>query len=290
MALATSESPPLDFAPIPPPVHHEPLRIADDVFLIRQLEGEGTQPVCVAVNSLVIAGDEPVIVDTGARNNRDHWLEDVFAIVEPRDVRWIFISHDDVDHLGNLEPVLRMCVNATLVVNWLTVQRTAAEFNLPLSRMRWVDDGEHFRAGERTLVALRPPTFDSPTTRGLFDTKSRVYWSSDSFGAMLPHFVDRASDLPSQAFQMGVAGFNRTLSPWVALADPRKFADSVHAVRTLEARCIASCHAPVIDASELDPVFSVMEQLPSTPALPLPGQEQLEVMLEAIAHGTAASH
>ena len=59
------------------------------------------------LNSMVIRGAEPVIVDTGTPANRRQWLEDVFAIVEPEDVRWIFLSHDDVDHSGNLDEVLR---------------------------------------------------------------------------------------------------------------------------------------------------------------------------------------
>lgn len=286
MALATPDAG-IDLTPIPPPVHHEPLRIADDVFLIRQLEGEGTQPMCLAVNSLVIAGDEPVIVDTGAKSNRERWLEDVFSIVRPRDVRWIFISHDDVDHLGNLAPVLERCTNATLLVNWLTVQRTAAEIRLPLKRMRWIDDGDHFEAGNRMLVALRPPTFDSPTTRGLFDTRSRVYWATDSFGALVPHHVDAAADLSLEAFQTGFTWFNRTMAPWVAIADERKFGDSVKAVRALDAACIATCHGPVIRREETETAFTLMERMPTVPAMPLRGQAQLEAMIEAVTHEAA---
>lgn len=278
MALATPDAP-IDLSPVPPAVHHEPLRIADDVFMIRQLEGEGTQPMCLAINSLVIAGEEPVIVDTGAKNNRERWLEDVFSIVPPHEVRWIFISHDDVDHIGNLAPVLQRCRNATLVVNWLTVQRTAAEMRLPMNRMRWIDDGDHFDAGDRTLVALRPPTFDSPTTRGLYDTKTRVYWATDSFGALVPHHVDAAADLPLEAFQSGFSWFNRTMAPWVALAEQRKFGDSVKAVRALDAACIATCHGPVIAQGEMETAFTLMERMPSVPAMPLPGQAQLEAIV-----------
>lgn len=279
----------LDLAPLPPAVHHEPLRLADDVFLIRQLEGEGTRPMCVYCNSLVIAGKESVIVDTGAVNNRDRWLDDVFSIVAPHAVRWVFISHDDQDHLGNLELVIERCPNATLVLDWLMVQRTMSQYRLPLNRMRWVNAGDHFVTGDRTLVALQPPTYDAPATRGLFDTKSRIYWSSDSFGALVPHHVDHASDLPLEGFQMGLAGFNRLMAPWVAMADHRKFADSVHAVRTLDASCIAGAHGPAIGAHELEPVFAVMEQLPSMPPMPVPGQEQLEELLQAMEHGTAAT-
>jgi flavorubredoxin len=46
---------------------------------------------------MVIRGRQPVIVDTGAPVHRAQWLEKVFSVVEPEDVRWIFLSHDDGD-------------------------------------------------------------------------------------------------------------------------------------------------------------------------------------------------
>ena len=38
----------------------------------------------VYLNSLLILGSEPLIVDTGTIANRDQWLKDVFSLVEPR--------------------------------------------------------------------------------------------------------------------------------------------------------------------------------------------------------------
>lgn len=277
-----------DLTPLPPPVHHGPLRVAEDVFLIRALEGEGVKPMCVYGNSLVIAGEEPVIVDTGALGNRQRWLDDVFSIVEPGDVRWVFISHDDHDHLGNIEPVMANCPNATLVLDWLMVQRTSSLYRLPLTRMRWINAGDHFTVGDRTLVALQPPTYDAPATRGLFDTKSRVYWASNSFGTLVPNHVDHASDLSRTEFEFGLSGFNRLMAPWVAVADPRKFADSVRSVGALDASCIASAHGPAIRKPELETALSVMERLPGMPAMPIPGQAQLEAMLDAMEHGVRA--
>ena len=62
-------------------------------------------PVC----SMVIRGAEPVIVDTGAPVHRESWLDQVLSLVDPQDVRWIFLSHDDTDHLGNLNEMLELC-------------------------------------------------------------------------------------------------------------------------------------------------------------------------------------
>ena len=39
----------------------------------------------------------------------------------------------------------------------------------PFERMRWIDPGGSFDAGDRTLHLFKPPVFDGPTTRGLFD-------------------------------------------------------------------------------------------------------------------------
>ena len=88
----------MTFAPLAPTVHFEPLEIAPETFLIQQVQPACGQPLFVYINSLVIRGQEPVIVDTGTPANRKQWLEDVFSLVEPADVRWIYLSHDDVDH------------------------------------------------------------------------------------------------------------------------------------------------------------------------------------------------
>ncbi|MBI5967166.1 MAG: MBL fold metallo-hydrolase, partial [Deltaproteobacteria bacterium] len=109
------------FEPPAPFAHHAPQLVAPDTYVIRQLTGEGTPaPMNVYVNSLVINGREPVIVDTGTVSNREGWMRDVFSIVDPKDVRWIYLSHDDPDHTGNLRQALAACPNATLVTNWFT--------------------------------------------------------------------------------------------------------------------------------------------------------------------------
>jgi flavorubredoxin len=95
-------------------------------------------------------------------------------------VRWVFLTHDDHDHAGNLRQVMDACPNAMLVTTWFSMGRYAIDsedFWMPFDRVRWVRDGESFQAGDRTLVAVYLPFFDNPTTRGLLDTTTRVYWS-----------------------------------------------------------------------------------------------------------------
>jgi uncharacterized membrane protein YdfJ with MMPL/SSD domain len=65
--------------PIPPTVHRAPLQVAEDTFIIQSTVGEGIATMSVSVNSLVIRGAEPIVIDTGGRNNRANWLTDVFS-------------------------------------------------------------------------------------------------------------------------------------------------------------------------------------------------------------------
>src|SRR6185312_8868806 len=109
------------FAPVVPSIEVPPTRIAPDTFVIHQVQPALGQPLFVYLNSMVILGKEPVIVDTGTPANREKWLKDAFSLVEPKDVRWVFVSHDDVDHAGNLVEVMTACPNATLVCNWAMV-------------------------------------------------------------------------------------------------------------------------------------------------------------------------
>jgi len=81
----------------------EPYQIAEETFVIPwALEAPpvGHFPM----NSMVIRGAEPVLVDTGAPAVRPQWLEAAWSVVDPIDVRWVFLTHDDRDHSGNLLP------------------------------------------------------------------------------------------------------------------------------------------------------------------------------------------
>src|SRR3990172_8385177 len=213
----------MTFEPVKPAVHHPPLKVADDTWLIQQMQEAAIGPLFVYLHSLVIKGPEPIIVDTGTPANRDQRMKDVFSIVDPGDVRWIFLSHDDVDHAGNLAQVMEACPNATLVVTWFLTERHGCDFHFPLDRMRWVNDGDSWRAGDRTPTPLTPPLFYSPVTRGLYDDRTGVYLAVDSFATPLPGPMNDITQLDAAAWQGGVEMFNRLNSPWFKLLDPDKY-------------------------------------------------------------------
>ena len=275
------------YAPIAPTTYVPPTEIAPDTFLIHSVQEALGQPLFVYLNSMVIRGREPVIVDTGTIANREQWLKDAFSLVDPKDVRWVFLSHDDVDHAGNLNEVMCACPNATLVCNWAMVERHTNCFSFPLERCRWVMHEESFDAGDRTLHALRPPLYDSPTTRGLFDPTTGVYWAADTFATPLPDPQMAVADLDPEFWQFGMTLFAYgALCPWLSLVDPDKFGRYVDGVQALDIKTIAGCHTPVIEGPCIVSAFGHVRQLPAVEPPPLPDQSILDQIIAATSQPT----
>jgi flavorubredoxin len=263
---------------IPETLPTRPHPVASDTRLVPTLAVEPSGAF-IGVHSLVIRGAEPTLVDTGAGLVRDSWSEQVFSLVEPEDVRWVVLSHDDHDHLGNLDLVLDRCPNATLVASFAITSRLSGDIELPLERMRWLDVGESLDLGDRTLTAVRPPMFDSPATRGFFDSSSRVLWAADSFGALVPGDVHEAADVPSDLWEQSFASLNSWNTPWLEWVDADRFAAHVAVTQALAPSAIASAHGPVLRDSMIDDAFARTLDLAGQPPVPMPGSELLDVIV-----------
>jgi flavorubredoxin len=258
-----------------------PYRVAPDTWVVPELFPAGPDAF-VPINSAVIAGAEPVVVDTGTALNRDRWLDAVGSIVDFADVRWVFLSHDDHDHTGNLAEVMELAPQATLVTTWFSLERLAGDMRFPLERVRWVRDGETFDAGDRTFVAARPPIFDAPTTRGLFDPTTGVYWAGDAFASLVPSPVTHADDMPRPMWEETFLQLNRLVSPWHTYVDAGKYCALVDSVARLGVRTVIGGHGPALAGEILAAGFDLLRRLPTLDEAVEPGQADLEAMLAQV--------
>ena len=64
--------------------------------------GAGLLPV----NAFVIKAKEPVLVDTGMGIDSDEFMEAFKSVIDPQDLKWVWLTHDDADHTGNLQKIL----------------------------------------------------------------------------------------------------------------------------------------------------------------------------------------
>ncbi len=276
---------------IPPTLPTAAQPIARDTWLIPTLAAEPSG-LYFAAHSLVIRGEQPVIVDTGCSLVSEAWQQQAFSVVEPADVRWIFLSHDDHDHIGNLPAVLEQCPNATLVCNFSMVARLSGDVELPLERMRWLDAGQSLDVGDRTLTAVRPPMFDSPATRGLYDGSTRLLWAVDSFGTFFPGEVYEAAEIPAEVYEAAeipaevydgsFAVLNSWNTPWMEWLDAERFAAHVRATASLPLDVVASAHGPVLRGGQIADAFRRTLDLVGQPVPPTPGQDVLEQLVATL--------
>ncbi|WP_219415844.1 MBL fold metallo-hydrolase [Pseudonocardia nigra] len=266
----------------------QPVRICRDTWAITQLE-QAPPLGSIFLNSAVVMAREPVVIDTGTAVNRESWLAQLGSLVDPADVRWIFISHDDVDHTGNLVPLLELCPRATVLTSWFAVGRMLVEqgLALPMDRVRFVNDGDAVDVGDRVLRAVLPPVYDNPTTRGLFDPATGFYWGADSFASPVPEFLPEADDLPGEHWREGFLALQRMLSPWHTLLDHHRYGAAVDRVQSLPITVAAGAHGPLVRGERIADAFRMFRELPHTGALAPFTQSDLEHWMAAAATTTA---
>jgi flavorubredoxin len=257
-----------------------PQLVAPDTYLVPNLVS--AQPgTFVFVNSMVILAEQPVIVDTGAPLFAQRWLDTVTSIVDPGDVRWVFLSHDDGDHIGNLAEILALAPNATVVTNFFSNERVRIDHpgTMPIGRQVWLDHGAALDVGDRKLHLFKPPIFDGPTTRGLFDDRTGVMWAVDAFAALTTGAVYDAADLPPDLYDDSFALFNSLVAPWHQWLDPGTYRRHVDAIEALAPTTIASAHGPILRRAFIADAFDRVRAMAGQPIVPPPGQETLDALI-----------
>jgi metallo-beta-lactamase superfamily protein len=234
------------------------------------------------VNAFVIHAAQPVVVDTGLGLPDRDFVASIAEVIDPADVRWIWLTHPDRDHTGGLFALLDAAPQARLVTTFVGAGIMSTERPLPMNRIYLLNPGQSLDAGDRSLTGFRPPLFDNPATVGILDTSTGVCFSSDCFGAPLPTSAmataeDAAAASPDdlRTAQLLWASVD---SPWVHAVDPAKYAASFGPLRDFGPAAVLSTHLPpVIEGSAA--LFATLLDAPYTSPFTGPDQAAFEAML-----------
>ena len=257
-----------------------PYRVSADIDVLSTyfpFPGFGQLPV----NAFVVKGREPLLIDTGAPLNgegadvTESFMTALRQTIDPRELKWIWITHADMDHVGSIHQILDEAPQARVITTFLTVGRMSVFRPLPMDRVYLLNPGQSLDIGDRTVTSVQPPSFDAADTAGLFDSKSRTFFSSDCFGALLQGPAQTAGDISPADLAAGQLLWATIDSPWVHKTDGRVFGASLNAVRQMEPEMILSSHLP--------PAHGMTEQLIKTlasapEATPWVGPDQAALM------------
>jgi flavorubredoxin len=218
-------------------------QVAPDTHLIPAylpIPGMGVIPI----HAFVVLAKEPVLVDTGLGALSDDFMAAVGAIVAFEDLRWIWLTHTDADHVGNIERVLAAAPRARVVTTFLAVGKLSMHRPLPPERVFLLNPGQALEVGDRSLSALRPPTFDAPETTALIDSRTRALFSADSFGAVLSGPAADAGEIGAEALRDGIVTWATVDSPWLHSVDEALLERSLETIRHLDPSILLSSHLP----------------------------------------------
>jgi flavorubredoxin len=249
----------------------------DVVTTIATIPGIGSIPI----NAFLLDGSSPILVDTGTVVGSDEFMTALRSIIDPRDLEWIWLTHPDFDHIGSLHRLLAENPRVRVITSFLTVGILGLFDPLPMDRVFLINPGQTITIGDRTLTAVKPPTYDNPVTTGFHDDRSGALFSADCFGAVLDEVPSSATDIPDEALHRGQVFWTAADSSWIHSVDPALFDQDLNAVRELEPTMILSAHLPPAPGSMTEQLLGALRAVPAAPRFVGPDQAALEQMMAA---------
>jgi len=234
----------------------------------------------VPINAFVIKGPEPILVETGAAIERAEFMDGLRRVIDPADLRWIWLSHTDFDHIGSLHQLLEENPRLKVITTFLGVGIMGLTAPLPLDRVHFVNPGETITINNRTLTAVRPPTFDNPCTTAFHDSKSGAFFSADSFGALLQTVPQSAADLSEGDLRDGQVLWATIDAPWLLKVDKNTFAGELDAIRRMAPTMIFSNHLPPAPGRLMERLLGSLAAAPGAHPFVGPNQAAFEEMLK----------
>src|ERR1700693_1842910 len=200
------------------------------------------------VNTFLLHAREPVVIDTGLGLPDRDFVGSLSAVIDPDEIRWIWLTPPARDHTGALFALLEAAPNARLVTTFLGVGLMSCGEPLPLDRVYLLNSGQRLDVGDRALHAFRPALFDSPATVGFFDDRSKIVFSSDCFGAPLPTAelaqTEDVRAVPAAALREAQLLWATVDSPWVHNVETERYRKTIRSTPVSEAATVCSTHLP----------------------------------------------
>ena len=234
----------------------------------------------VPINAFVIKGTEPILVDTGAVVEREEFMTTLRRVIDPTDLKWIWLTHTDFDHIGSLPQLLAENPQLRVITTFLGVGIMSLSAPLPMDRVHLVNPGQELTFGDRTLTAIKPPVFDNPATTGFYEHKSGVFFSADCFGALLTSVPQSAAELSDKDLREGQVFWATVDSPWLHKVNRDAFAGELERIRKIEPKMVLSGHLPAAPGDMIEKLLGSLAAAPTAQPFVGPDQAALEQMLK----------
>src|SRR5690349_16753817 len=109
-------------------------KAADDIDVLTSsfpVPGLGLVPI----NAFVLKGTEPMLVDTCAGVQSTAFMAALRAVIDPVDLKWLWLTHTDFDHIGSIRPLLDENPDLRIITTFLGAGIMGLIDPLPMDRI-----------------------------------------------------------------------------------------------------------------------------------------------------------
>ena len=217
------------------------------------IPGHGILPV----HAHLVRAEQPLLIDTGLAPQGEGFVAALRELIAPEDLRWIWITHTDPDHMAHFAQILELAPHAQVVTGFLGAAKIGL-LRLPTDRVQVLAPGQTLDLGNRQLLAVRPPTYDAPETLAPFETVTRTFFSADSFGALMDAEFEHGAQVDPGARREGMARWIALDAPWMAMVEGAPFREALASLRRLTPQRVLSSHLAIHEGA-FDPLLADLE-------------------------------
>lgn len=210
-------------------------------------------------NAFLVRGEGgSALIDTGAPSGWPAIRDQLALILDGAPLDFIFPTHPEMPHMGNLEALLEAYPQAR-------VAGDLRNYHLYLpghgQRLEHRERGDELDLGGRRLILLEAAIRDLPNTMWAFDTGSGCLFVSDGFGYSHAHQAGQCGltdrELPDEPSVQHTAWITFNALSWAPFVDPHRYFGRLQVLLDrYQPRLIAPAHGSVItDPAAMIPVM-----------------------------------
>ena len=190
-------------------------------------------------NSYFINAEKKAVVETTKLKFWETYLEKLNQVCNPTEIEYIILDHTEPDHSGNLENLLKIAPNATVVGSGSAIRYLKDMFGSEF-RFLQVKDGDRLSLGNKTLRFFNAPNLHWPDSIYTYLEEDKILFTCDSFGAhycteeMFDDLVDNYDDSFKYYFDVILKPFSKFMLK------------AIEKIRPLEISAICTGHGPIL--------------------------------------------
>lgn len=190
-------------------------------------------------NSYFVNADKKTVIETSKEKFWDVYLGKLRKVANPSEIEYIILDHTEPDHSGNLEHLLALAPDATVVGSGNAI-RYLREIVSGEFKSLQVKDGDTLDLGNKTLRFIGAPNLHWPDSIYTYLQEDKLLFTCDSFGS---HYCTK------EMFDDKVGDFDGEFKYYfdVILKPYSKFMlKAIEKIRPLEIAAICPGHGPIL--------------------------------------------